>query len=118
MGKALELPQQLDPLKEIVRLVTIFRELRSGKTIDGKNKLKKPSSTLSTAEAISVVNNGQALAVHFGDGQIKSMDIAAGLIGAVIKDPSKDQEVWTEYLETVIKERTEWTDLYHACKEL
>jgi hypothetical protein len=105
-------------LKEIIRLVTIFRELRSGKTIDGKNKLKKPSSTLSTAEAISVVNNGQALAVHFGDGQIKSMDIAAGLIGAVIKDPSKDQEIWSEYLETVIKERAEWTDLYHACKEL
>lgn len=118
MGTALELPQQLDPLKEIVRLVTIFRELRSGKTIDGKNKLKKPSSTLSTAEAISVVNNGQALAVHFGDGQIKSMDIAAGLIGAVIKDPSKDQEVWSEYLETVIKERDNWADLYHACKEL
>ena len=37
-------------------------------TADGKTKLKSPSGTLSTAEAISVVNSGLALAAHFGDG--------------------------------------------------
>ena len=35
---------------------------------DGKTKLKSPSGTMSPAEAISVVNNGMALAGHFGDG--------------------------------------------------
>jgi hypothetical protein len=26
--------------------------------------------------------------------------------------------VWREYLETVVKERDEWQDLYRACREL
>jgi hypothetical protein len=87
-------------------------------TQDGKTKLKSPSSTLSTAEAISVVNNGQALAAHFGDGKLHAKDIAAGLSGALIKDPGQDTCIWQEYLETVMKERKDWHDLYRACKEL
>ena len=118
LGKGLELPAEVTPLKEIQRLVTIFRELRSGKTEDGRMKLKPPSSTLSAAEAISVINSGQSLAVHFGDGHLKARDLAAGLNGAVIKDPVQDKLVWQEYLETVVRERTEWEDLYRACKEL
>ncbi|HRF38799.1 MAG TPA: ATPase, partial [Saprospiraceae bacterium] len=77
-----------------------------------------PGSTLSAAEAISVVTNGQALAVHFGDGVIKAADVAAGLTGAIIKDPTQDAIVWKEYLEVVVKERSEWKDLYRACKDL
>lgn len=118
MGKSLELPAELPPLKEIQRLVTIFRELRDGKTIDNKVKVKSPSSTLSTAEAISVVNNGRALAAHFGSGQMKAYDVAAGLIGAVVKDPVQDKIVFKEYLETVVKERDDWKDIYRACKDL
>lgn len=118
MGKSLELPAELPPLQEIQRLVTIFRELRDGKTIDNKVKVKSPSSTLSTAEAISVVNNGQALAAHFGSGQMKAYDVAAGLIGAIIKDPVQDKIVFKEYLETVVKERNDWKDIYRACKDL
>lgn len=117
LGKSLELPPGTAPIKEIQRLVTIFRELRSGRTEDGRAKLKSPSSTLSPAEAISVINNGQAMATHFGDGSIKASDIAASLTGAVIKDPLHDKTIWLEYLETVVKERTEWQDLYRACKE-
>ena len=60
-------------LDEIRRVVTIFRELRQGATGDGKTKLKSPSGTLSTAEAISVVNNGLAMAGYFGDCQILSL---------------------------------------------
>jgi MoxR-like ATPase len=118
MGKSLQIPAALAPLEEIHRLVTIFRELRTGKTEDGKTKLKTSTATLSTAEAISVVNNGQALAAHFGDGKIQARDIAAGLLGAVIKEPTQDKEVWAEYLETVVKPRKNWADLYRACKEL
>lgn len=118
LGKVLEIPAQLAPIKEIHRLVTMFRELRSGKTVDGKTKLKIPSATLSTAEAISVINSGQALAAHFGDGSIKARDLAAGVIGAIIKDPTQDHEVWKEYLETIVKERKDWSDLYRAFKEL
>jgi MoxR-like ATPase len=117
LGRALELPAEPPALEEIRRVVTIFRELRDGKTADGKTKLKSPSSTLSTAEAISVMSNGLALAAHFGDGRLRANDVAAGLVGAVVKDPVQDRAIWLEYLETVVKERDGWKDLYRACRE-
>ncbi len=118
LGQALELPAEPPALEEIRRIVTIFRELRDGKTADGKTKLKSPTGTLSTAEAISVVNSGLALAAHFGDGRLRAHDMAAGLVGAVVKDPIQDRTVWLEYLETVVKERDGWKDLYRACREV
>jgi MoxR-like ATPase len=117
MGQALELPAEAPALEEIRRIVTIFRELRSGQTEDGKAKLKMPSATLSTAEAIAVVNQGLSLAGHFGDGRLSAADVAAGLTGAGVRDPVQDAVVWREYLETVMKERDGWRDLYRACRE-
>ncbi len=116
--KIMELPAEKPALQEIRRIVTIFRELRSGVTLDGKTKIKIPTGTLSTAEAISVVNNGLAMAAYFGDGQIKAADLAAGILGAVVKDPVQDKIVWQEYLETVVKPREEWKDVYRACRDL
>ena len=118
LGATLQLPPDLEALSEIERVVTIFRELRSGVTADNRTTIKSPSATLSTAEAISVMTNGVALAVHFGDGVVRAEDIAAGLFGAVVKDPVQDLIVWREYLETVVKDRSSWTDLYRACREL
>jgi MoxR-like ATPase len=118
MGRALELPAEPPALKEVRRVVQIFRELRNGQTEDGKTKLKSPSATLSTAEAISVINSGMALAGHFGDGVLHAADLAAGITGAVIKDPVQDVLVWKEYLEAVVKERDGWKELYRACREM
>ena len=118
LGRALELPAEAPALDEIRRVVTVFRELRSGVTADGKTKLKSPSSTLSTAEAISVLTNGLALAAHFGDGTVRAGDVAAGLVGAVVKDPVQDRVVWQEYVETVVKERSGWKDLYRSLRDL
>jgi MoxR-like ATPase len=118
LGRALELPGEAPALDEIRRVVTIFRELRAGLTSDGRTKLKSPSGTLSTAEAISVVTNGLALAAHFGDGRLRSGDVASGLVGAVIKDAIQDRLVWLEYLETVVKEREGWKDIYRASKDV
>jgi hypothetical protein len=56
--------------------------------------------------------------VHFGDGQLHASDVAAGLVGAVVKDPVHDSVAWNEYLEAVVKEREDWRDLYRACREL
>jgi MoxR-like ATPase len=116
--KIMELPAEKPALEEIRRVVTIFRELRNGVTSDGKTKLKTPSGTLSTAEAISVMNSGLSMAGYFGDGQMKAADLAAGLLGAVIKDPVQDKIIWQEYLETVVKTRDNWKDIYRACREL
>ncbi|MBN1988245.1 MAG: AAA family ATPase [Bacteroidales bacterium] len=116
--KTLELPASMPTLQDIQRIVRIFRELRNGVTEDGRTKIKSPSSTVSTAEAISVVNNGLALAAHFGNGKLNAHDLASGLIGAIVKDPVQDAIVWKEYLENIVKTREEWRDIYRACKEL
>ncbi|MBR9920098.1 MAG: AAA family ATPase [Bacteroidetes bacterium] len=117
LGESLSLPAKEAPLEEIRRLVKIFRELRSGQTEDGKVKLKSPGSTLSAAEAISVITSGQALASYFGKGEIDARDLASSLTGAIIQDPMRDLPIWQEYLETVVRDRKEWKDLYKACKE-
>jgi len=118
LGQALELPEVPASVEEIRRVVTVFRELRDGITEDGRTRLKSPSGTLSTAEAISVVTNGIALATHFGDGVLRPTDIAAGIVGAVVKDPVADTVVWQEYLETVIRERDGWKDFYRAARSV
>ena len=118
MGRALELPAPVPAADEIRRVVTIFRELRAGLTLDGKTRLKSPSGTLSTAEAISVVTSGLSLSGHFGDGSLQAADIASGIVGTVVKDPVHDRIVWQEYLETVVKSRAGWKDLYRASKDI
>ena len=92
---------------------TVFRELRSGITADQRTKLKSPTGTLSPAEAISVVTNGIALAAHFGDGVLRPGDVAAGIIGAIVKDPVSDATVWAEYLEAVVRQRPGLGGLLH-----
>ena len=116
LGRALALPAEPPALAEVRRVVQIFRELRDGLSSDGKTRLKSPSGSLSPAEAISVINSGMALAGHFGDGVLGAEDIAAGITGAIVKDPVQDAVVWKEYLETVVKERADWKDLYRACR--
>jgi MoxR-like ATPase len=118
LGRALELPAERPALEEIRRVVTVFRELRGGVTEDGRTKLKTPTGTLSTAEAISVLTAGLASAAFYGDGVMKANDVAAGLTGAIVKDPVQDRVAWLEYLQTVVRERKGWKDLYRECREV
>jgi len=118
LGRSIGLPDAPDGAAEIRRVVTVFRELRQGVTEDGRAKVKSPSGTLSAAEAISVVTSGLALAAHFGDGVLRPADVAGGITGAVIQDPVADRVVWQEYLETVAREREDWSDFYRACRDV
>jgi MoxR-like ATPase len=110
-----KLEVQLPP--DLVKmLVTIFQELRRGRTVDGKSKVKSPSAVLSTAEAISVLFNSSILASHFGDGEVRPVEVGRSLVGAVAKEDSRDVETLREYMETVVKGRSgrEWEQLYEA----
>lgn len=114
----LELRAKVPTDEAIEKVCTIFRELRTGQTLDGKNKLKTPSGVLSTAEAISVLANSMALAGNFGSGEVTAHDLAAGLQGSIVKDEEKDRLVWQEYLSNILKKRgVEWRPLYAACEE-
>lgn len=119
MAVNLDLNARLPEDAVVEKVCTIFRELRSGMTLDRKQKLKPVSGVLSTAEAISLLANSMALAGSFGDGGITDYDLASGLQGAVIKEDSRDQAVWEEYLENIMKKRgSRWASLYKECKEL
>ena len=118
LASNLDLQAEVPSEDAVEQVVTIFRELRTGQTLDGKAKVKTPSGVLSTAEAISLLANSMALAGNFGSGEVSSDDVAAGLQGAVVKDEEKDHVVWEEYLKNVMKKRgAAWRDLYSACLE-
>ena len=118
LANNLQLKARVPAAEAIEKVVTIFRELRNGQTIDGKAKLKTPSGVLSTAEAISVLANSMALAGNFGSGEVSPHDLASALQGSVVKDEEKDRVVWQEYLANVLKKRgAEWRPLFTACSE-
>src|SRR3954468_9144721 len=117
LASNLQLKAEIPDQEAITKVVTIFRELRAGQTLDGKNKVKTPSGVLSTAEAISLLANSMALAGNFGDGNITDNDLASGLQGAIIKEDEKDLIVWKDYLANVMKKRgATWRGLYSACQ--
>src|SRR4029078_4373451 len=115
LASNLQLKSEIPNEDAIIKIVTIFRELRAGQTLDGKNKVKTPSGVLSTAEAISLLANSMALAGEWSDGSVSDNDLASGLKGAVIKDDDKDLVVWKDYLSNVMKKRgATWRGLYSA----
>lgn len=106
---------------DLVRLLaSVFHELRRGETLDGKAKVKSPSTVLSTAELISVVTDGALLGSFFGENRATVHDCFSGLIGAVAKENGSDRSILREYLETVVKPRHEdrWPELYAAGQDL
>jgi MoxR-like ATPase len=118
IGMSLSLPKIAPADQEIARIVTLFRELRDGQTLNGKMKLKTVTGSLSTAEAISVGIGAWAEAGHFGSGIIDAPSLAANIVGAVVKDPVQDLVALQEYLENVVREREGWSDLYAAIREV
>ncbi|MBB6408478.1 ATP-binding protein [Mesorhizobium sangaii] len=114
MAGGLDLPVPKNVGEEIARVLTIFRELRSGATSDGKVTLKTPSGSLSTAEAIATMVGGLSQAAWFDSGKLGAEGLAASLVGAIIKDPVQDKLVLEEYLETVLKKRPDYAGYYAA----
>src|SRR5579871_1899410 len=118
IGSGLQLPPIRPAHEELERVVTVFRELRDGKTLNGKTKLKSSTGSLSTAEAISVGVSAWASAAHFGNGAITAESLAPNIVGAVVKDPVQDTIALQEYLESVLRTRDGWSDLYSAIREV
>ncbi|MER9279108.1 AAA family ATPase [Mesorhizobium sp. M0522] len=114
MAGGLDLPVPKNVGEEIARVLTIFRELRSGATADGKVTLKTPSGSLSTAEAIATMVGGLSQAAWFDSGKLGAEGLAASLVGAIVKDPVQDKVVLEEYLETVLKKRADYAGCYAA----
>ena len=113
------LPAKLTPAV-IELLATVFREIRNGKTSDGVS-LKKPSTTLSTAEAIGVALDAALHARFFGSGEVGPADIARNMLGAVVKEDQEDKAALKEYAALVAKKRAakdkDWKAFYDTLIE-
>lgn len=94
-------------------IATVFREIRDGKTSDGV-QIQKPSTTLSTAEAIGVALDAAITARFFGSGAVGPSEVARNLIGSVVKEDRKDLDVLKEYLGIVVKKRAQADPLWKA----
>ncbi len=66
LSSNLDLNASLPEEAVVEKVCTIFRELRSGETLDRSRKVKTTSGVLSTAEAISLLCNSMALAGRLG----------------------------------------------------
>lgn len=115
LSTAAALPLPSNAADEILRVVRIFRELRSGEA--SSEKLQKPNATLSPAEAISVVSQAISMAAYFGRGEIEAEHVASGLEGVVVKE-AEDREVFRNYLDRVLKVRAADRDLETALRAI
>jgi MoxR-like ATPase len=106
------------PSAEILELlVTTFRELRSGQTVDGR-PLERPSTAMSTAEAVSVAH-AVGVRAHFLGGSARGAtpaDLVECLVGAAIKTDANDVTLLRRYFEQRVAGRTEahWRSYFEA----
>jgi MoxR-like ATPase len=103
-------------------LVTVFRDLRTGRTVEGW-AVEKPSSVMSTAEAVAVASSIGLAATYFpGDRDIARL-VPEYLLGVVMKDDPKDRGKLLAYWDATVKRRAEgearlWKQLHELRRVL
>lgn len=111
-----EIPARIEE-PVLTLLATVFREIRTGKTSDGVS-IQKPSTTLSTAEAIAVALDSAIHSRYFGNGTVGPADLARNMVGSIVKEDVADLAVLKEYLNLVAKKRAtsdpSWKAFYDA----
>ena len=101
------------PLDVLELLVTTFTELREGKTKDG-GLVPRPSTVLSTAEAVAVSVAAGLEACYLGEGVVCGEHLARQMTGAVFKDDPEDRKKFRHYVDAVAKPRAENSDAWAA----
>lgn len=102
-------------------LVTTFHDLRHGRTEEG-TVVEKPSSIMSTAEAVAVGHSAALDAAYFGNAGLESSHIARQILGTVLKDNPDDLKKLIHYFDVVVKVRGKanktWQQFYESRKWL
>ena len=102
-------------------LVTAFNDLRHGRTMEG-TVVEKPSTVMSTAEAVAVGHSAALDAAYFGNSRLESGHIARQILGTVLKDNPDDVKKLKQYFDVVVKARGKnnrsWQQFYEAKKWL
>jgi MoxR-like ATPase len=103
-------------------LVTVFRDLRLGRTVEGW-PVEKPTSVMSTAEAVAVASSMGLAATYFpGDRDVARL-LPEYLLGVVMKDEPKDRGKLLAYWDASVKRRAEgdarlWKSLHELRRVL
>jgi hypothetical protein len=114
---------KVDVQREVIELlVTAFQELRAGESREGV-KLDKPTTALSTAEAVGVAYAAGLQAFYYGNAKLTPQDVVSHLAGAVVKDQTDDLAKLSNYFDVVVKPRAKkqggiWSVLLEAQKIL
>ena len=94
------------PVDAIDVLVTTFSDLRRGRTEDGTT-IDRPTTIMSTAEAVSVVFAAGLDAYYYGKGEIQGEHLSRQLTGTVLKDSPEDGKKVRHYFDVVVKPRAQ-----------
>lgn len=102
-------------------LVSTFHDLRSGRTPEG-TVVERPTTVMSTAEAVAVSVSAGLDAYYFGDGNVSCEHVVRNLVGTVLKDNPEDAKKLAHYFNVVVKNRAanhdHWQAYYKARKWL
>ncbi len=90
-------------------LVTVFRDLRAGRTVEGWS-VEKPGTVMSTAEAVAVATSLGLSAVYLGGERDPLSDVPGHLLGVVTKDDPEDRGRLLAYWDGAVKRRAEAGD--------
>jgi hypothetical protein len=105
------------PEETLDLLITTFRDLRDGKSEEGAT-FEKPSSIMSTAEAVAVSFSACLDAQYFGGGKVNGGHITRQLLGTVFKDDPNDARKLDHYLNVIAKVRAKrggaWKEFYES----
>lgn len=117
LEKGLRIP--LDTLKQshLEKMVTIFRELRSGLSTDGKQKIKSLKSGLSPAEIISMVHQARIQKHYFSDQEMGPVQLVQSFIQSLQGSEGEDLMALQEYAEIILKKRPEYKVWYEQIRK-
>lgn len=87
-------------------LVTAFRDLREGRTVEGWS-VEKPGTVMSTAEAVAIATSIGRQTAYFASQRDPLSLIPGHLLGVVLKDDAQDQGRLLAYWDSVIKRRAD-----------
>ncbi len=97
-------------------LITTFQDLRTGKTHEGAS-IEKPSTVMSTAEAVAVSLSACLDAHYFGNGKLNGEHITRQMVGTVFKDDPNDAKKLEHYLKVIAKTRSKKGGVWKAFYE-
>ncbi|UJR85120.1 ATP-binding protein [Sandaracinus amylolyticus] len=98
-------------------LVTAFRDLRAGRTVEGWS-VDRPSTVMSTAEAVGVASALGLSAAYLDADRDPASLLPSHLLGVVLKDEPRDRGKLLAYWDSAVKRRAEsgsarlWKQLY------